>query len=130
VVFFLPLLNWMAAGFFAALLYRRRTGYLLSLESGVRLGWITGVLTFVIALILLTLLFGMINAVGVDALLNSWPAPLRESFGPQFRESMKSLQSVSAVAEMVVEDFVAITLFSVAGGLLGARMSRREDPAS
>jgi hypothetical protein len=33
---FLPYVNWLAAGFFAALMYRRRTGYLLNLESGLR----------------------------------------------------------------------------------------------
>src|SRR6266700_1313733 len=35
---FLPYLNWLAAGFFAVFFYRRRTGYLLNMESGVRMG--------------------------------------------------------------------------------------------
>src|SRR5579862_5358415 len=43
---FLPYLNWLAAGFFAVFFYRRRTGYFLNMESGVRLGWITGLLMF------------------------------------------------------------------------------------
>src|SRR2546430_653478 len=37
---FLPYLNMLAAGFFAVLMYRRRTGQFLNLESGVKLGWI------------------------------------------------------------------------------------------
>src|ERR1035438_9100199 len=43
-LFFLPYLNWFAAGFFAVFFYRRRTGRPLNLESGVRMGWMTGVI--------------------------------------------------------------------------------------
>ena len=38
MLFFLPYLNWLAAGFFAVFFYRRRTGYLLSMESGIWMG--------------------------------------------------------------------------------------------
>ncbi|MGA8579030.1 MAG: zinc ribbon domain-containing protein, partial [Bryobacteraceae bacterium] len=50
--FVLPFVNWLAAGFFAAFLYRRRTGSLLNIGAGVRMGWITGLLAFVPAAIM------------------------------------------------------------------------------
>src|SRR5437868_1931794 len=38
----------LAAGYFAVFLYSRRTGQVLSVSSGRRMGWITGILSFVI----------------------------------------------------------------------------------
>src|SRR5689334_3746069 len=35
---------WVAAGFLAVIFYRRRTGVLLNVRGGVRLGWITGLI--------------------------------------------------------------------------------------
>src|SRR5882757_4538536 len=54
---FLVYFNWLAAGFFTVLVYRRRTGQALNLQTGMRLGWITGILMFVIMMVLLTGLF-------------------------------------------------------------------------
>ena len=47
----IPALNlvlWIAAGFLAVFFHRRRTGDLLNVRAGVRLGWITGVIMFAI----------------------------------------------------------------------------------
>src|SRR5579863_8755006 len=43
---FLRFLAFAAGGFFAVFLYTRRTGQKLSIRSGARMGWITGVLAF------------------------------------------------------------------------------------
>jgi len=51
---FLVYFNWLAAGFFTVLVYRRRTGYPMDTRAGVRLGWITGILMFVIMTVILT----------------------------------------------------------------------------
>ena len=40
----------MGAGFMAVWMYRKRTGRPLSVSSGAKMGWITGVFTFVISL--------------------------------------------------------------------------------
>ena len=124
LLFFLPYLNWLAAGFFAALLYRRRTGYLLSLESGVRLGWITGVIMFVIVTVLLTATVALITASGGFAAL---PPEVKNALDPRFQEAMKTLQSGPAIAELLVMLFMFITLLSMAGGALGAKLSGRGD---
>src|SRR5215471_13974030 len=126
LLFFLPYLNWLAAGFFSALLYRRRTGQLLSLESGVRMGWITGVLMFVIVTVLLTLTLGLIAAAGGFAAL---PPDVKNALDPRFQEAMKTLQSGPAIAQLLAMLFMFITLLSMAGGALGAKLGgRREGP--
>ena len=50
-----PVLNvilWLGAGYFAVFFYRRRTGNLLNLGAGLRMGWITGVMMFAIVAVL------------------------------------------------------------------------------
>jgi hypothetical protein len=132
VIFFLPLLNWMAAGFFTSLLYRRRTGYLLTFQSGLRLGWITGVLMFAITLVMITVSFAMTNAIGVDAMIASLPSAMKDAFSTQIRESVKLFQSTPDVIQLLITDFIAITLFSMAGAAVGAKVTQRdhEGPAA
>jgi hypothetical protein len=113
VVFFLPLLNWMAAGLCATLLYRRRTGYLLSLEAGLRLGGMTGVLIFAIILLMVT-----ISAAVPD---------VKNALDPRVQQSLQVVfQSAGAVTQMLLLSFVSVTLSCMAGGVLGARLTRRE----
>ncbi|MEP7353411.1 MAG: zinc ribbon domain-containing protein, partial [Acidobacteriota bacterium] len=50
--FALPLL--IAGGIFTVFLYRRRTGQVLSILNGARLGWLTGLFLFLILLVALT----------------------------------------------------------------------------
>ena len=119
---FLPYVNWLAAGFFAALMYRRRTGYLLNLESGLRLGWMTGMLMFVIIMVIFTASMALISAAGGLAAL---PAEVKAAVDPRVQEMFKTLQSAPAVAQFLVMLFVFITLFSMAGGALGAKLSSR-----
>jgi hypothetical protein len=119
---FLPYVNWLAAGFFAALMYRRRTGYLLNLESGLRLGWMTGMLMFVIIMVIFTASMALISAAGG---LSALPAEVKAAVDPRVQEMFKTLQSAPAVAQFLVMLFVFITLFSMAGGALGAKLSSR-----
>jgi hypothetical protein len=119
---FLPYVNWLAAGFFAALMYRRRTGYLMNLESGLRLGWMTGMLMFVIIMVIFTASMALISAAGG---LSALPAEVKAAVDPRVQEMFKTLQSFPAVAQFLVMLFVFITLFSMAGGALGAKLSSR-----
>src|SRR6478672_606925 len=61
---FVPYLNWLAAGFFAVFFYRRRTGHMLNMESGVRMGWMTGVIMFGMMALLLTISLLFFQAAG------------------------------------------------------------------
>src|SRR5262249_1958443 len=118
---FLVYVNWLAAGFFTVLIYRRRTGYPLNLQTGVRLGWITGILIFVIMTVILTASVAFIAAGGLANL----PAEVKNALDPRVQEGLKTLQSGPAVAQMMVVLFVFSTLLSMAGGALGGKVFSR-----
>jgi hypothetical protein len=119
---FLPYLNWLAAGFFAVFFYRRRTGDRLNMESGVRMGWMTGVMMFAIMAVLLTLSVVFFHAAGGVAAIQ---AEFKNAVDPRVIEAMKLLQSGPDVARLLIQLFVFTTLLSMAGGALGAKMVGR-----
>jgi hypothetical protein len=122
MLFFLPYLNWMGAGFFAVFLYRRRTGALLNMESGVRMGWMTGILMFGMMAVLLTISMIIFQAAGGIAVVQS---ELKNAMDPRMVEALKLLQSGPAVARLLIQLFVFMTLLSMAGGALGAKVGGR-----
>jgi hypothetical protein len=123
--FVLPFLNWIAGGFFAVLFYRRRTGSLLNVSAGVHLGWITGILAFVPSAILFSIQFltnpGMVTQ-GMRNLPTSDPRMLE-----QITQLLKTGPGMAAaLALFLVVMFVMITLLTMAGGALGAKMTGRQ----
>jgi hypothetical protein len=120
--FFLPYVNWLGAGFFSVFLYRRRTGQRLNMESGVRIGWITGLLMFSIMALLLTGTIVVFHAVGGMA---AFQAQFKSALDPKVIAAFESLQSASGVAEMLIQLFVFVNLLSMAGGAIGAKITGR-----
>jgi hypothetical protein len=118
---FVPYLNWLGAGFFAVFFYRRRTGHMLNMESGVRMGWMTGVITFAMLALLLTVSLVFFNAAGGIAAVQ---AEFKNAVDPRVLEALKHLQSGPEIASLLVQLFVFTTLLSMAGGALGAKMTR------
>ena len=122
--FFLPFLNWLAAGFFAVFFYRRRTGLLLNVSAGVKMGWITGVLAFVLSAISFTIqvlpnLSNLIqerlkNLPGQDPALVQQMARFFQS-GPGM---------ATAVMFSLAAMFILITMLAMAGGALAAKFGR------
>ena len=119
---------WLpAAGFISVYLFRRRTGQSLSVRGGARMGWIAGILSFLI----LTVLFTM-NAVA----LASRPGGLAGSFREELvARSMPSdqLDQVMQLLSSPVNQallylvfllilFTVIAVFCTAGGALGAKV--------
>ena len=126
----LPFVNvilWTAAGFFAVFFYRRRTGYLLSVRAGVRLGWITGVLTslimgvIVIATVIPVAISGNIRSL-FESQLKNLPAN-----DPNVQQALQVLQTGPGIAVLLFVVlgmlFVFITCLSMAGGALGAKIA-------
>jgi hypothetical protein len=128
--FLVPILNWPAAGFFAVFLYCRKTGTRLDVSAGVRIGWITGLLTY-----------GFAAIVFAATLI---PDALSGKLGSTMLEQMKnfSSQDPTMVAQMThliqtTQGMVALILFamaflfvfvtclSMAGGALGAKLVGR-----
>jgi len=122
---FVPYLNWLAAGFFAVFFYRRRTGHMLNMESGVRMGWMTGVLMFGIMAVLLSVSLVFFQAAGGIAAVQ---AEFKNAVDPRVLEALKHLQSGPEIASLLVQLFVFTTLLSMAGGALGAKVTGRSSP--
>ncbi len=122
---------WTGAGFLAVYLYRRRTGQLLTVGGGLRIGWMTGILTFVIMVVLLTVTLLPLALSG--GLAAAFEQQLRSmpSNDPAVREAMRVFRSGPGIAAMVVfvlgVIFAFVTLFASAGGALGAKIVGRED---
>lgn len=118
---------WLAlAGFFCVSVYRRRTGVALTVGAGVRMGWITGLFSYLIFATLFTLTF--VQQVRSGELVKN----MQEM--PYFRGSAEQLRQVLAdpvmLALNVVFSLVALlvlfTGFSIAGGALGAKTLKKE----
>jgi zinc-ribbon domain len=122
---------WLpAAGFIAVYLFSRRTGQSLSVRNGARMGWMAGILSFVIATVLLTLF--------AVALANT----------PGGIEQLRQQLSARAVSSEDVERALAIlgnpkdralffiqflafwfmfsSVFCAAGGALGAKVLAKD----
>ena len=115
---FIPYLNWLAAGFFAVFFYRRRTGALLTMESGVRLGWMTGVLMFGILAVLLSFSIVFFHVAGGMAAIQS---QFQNAVDPRFLEALKLFENGREVFLLMIQLFVFTTLLSMAGGALAAK---------
>jgi hypothetical protein len=123
-LFFLPYLNCLAAGYFAAFFYRRRTGSRLNVVAGVRMGWITGVLMFAIMAALFTAFAVLFS--GNEVFL----AEIKSMSDPRAREMLqemlKIIQNRTDLALRLMQLFVFVTCLSMAGGALGAKLAGRD----
>jgi hypothetical protein len=121
----LTLVVWGAAGFAAVFLYRRRTGVLLNVRSGMTLGWITGVIMF--ALMTVNLTVELVAESGNGGIAAMFREQIQKSPDPNMREILRVLDTPSGLATLLVLTllmmFLFITLFSVAGGALCAKLS-------
>ena len=127
---FLPSLVAFLTGFLAVFSYSRLTGRSLSIRSGARMGWITGIFSFTIVAVFLTLSLAAVSAQGGIA------DKIRDYQGPfhlkteQLDAVVKLLQDPTslalAVAEALVILFVILTALPVLGGALGAKVLAKE----
>jgi hypothetical protein len=125
----LPLVSWPLAGFFAVVLYRRRTGSPINVKAGARLGMITGVLMAAMSVVIVSLIW--------------LPAAMSGKLGSMMQEQMKNFpgRDPAAMQQMMKSlsggdfafallfglagIFVLITALSMAGGALGAKLTGR-----
>ncbi|HUB78491.1 MAG TPA: zinc ribbon domain-containing protein [Bryobacteraceae bacterium] len=127
--FVLPLLNWLAAGFFAVYFYCRKTGLQLNVGGGMKLGWITGLLMFgpwamiFLAEQLPAARSGKLASMIQEQMTRSLPAS-----DPAVQQLTGFLQSGPGIAAAIAFSLIALFFFiiglSVAGGALGAKMAK------
>jgi hypothetical protein len=122
---------WMiGAGFLAVHLYGRRTGLMLEIRQGTRLGGMTGLFGFVITVVLTFVSLALAGATG----------GLRETL----RQSMERISAQDEVTRQVIDfltspaglaislvlylmlGFLAMVSLAMAGGALGAKVLERD----
>lgn len=117
---------WLTAGFLSVYVYRRRTGQFLTVDSGLRMGGITGVLGSTITSVVFTVtIVPLIRGGGISQL---YEQQFRKMYAndPNVEQAMKILQSPSGLAMFVIIAllffFLMITFLCTAGGALGAKL--------
>jgi hypothetical protein len=121
------LIPFVAGGFFAVFLYSRRTGQMLTIRSGVRMGWITGVFSF-------TMVSMVFAAATVEVSKNGGLAKFIQSQMPANDARMEpitqALNDPATLGVMVLLSlgmlFVVLTLLPIIGGALGAKVLAKE----
>jgi hypothetical protein len=123
----LPAVGTTLGGFFSVYLYRRRTGQAVSVLGGARIGWMTGMILFLIVASMVGLgMMALSNVPGgakglADQMRNS-PVPMQKEVIDQVIQFM---QQPSKVALALADAFLMITLSAIAGGAIGARLLGR-----
>jgi hypothetical protein len=126
----LKLFVLLGGGCLAVIFYNRRTGQVLSVSSGARLGWITGVLFYVIWILFFTITILVLQDQG--GLLEAYRKQLEDANAPaetirQVTEIMQSPELFSVVMVlMLVMVFAAFTLPMILGGAVAAKAMERE----
>jgi len=108
---------WLAAGWGAVLLYRRLTGFALSVRAGARLGSITGVLIFLGLLIILAITMALTGKEVLDEMTKQDPRIATVINDPPVL--------VLGIVMLVGMMFAMVVGMCAAGGALGARFVQR-----
>jgi len=128
--FYLFFLTYPTAGIFSVYSYLRRTGAQLKLNDGVRLGFITGVLSFLVSLVMSTLVILLagdptIFAEAIRQEIQSMSVPIAAK-----QQMLDFLQSPMALSFMVLislaMSLTAAIVLSIVGGVIGTKILRRD----
>jgi len=118
---------FIAAGFLAVFLYSRRTGQILSVQGGARLGWITGIFSFAMSIAFFTVaMIGVSNQGGLAKSIESQfpPDDARTQMLTQMLNDPANLAALVLFSLIVM--FVILTALPIIGGALGAKVLARE----
>lgn len=127
---FWKLVTLVAAGFIAVYVYHRRTGDLPSVRGGARIGWMTGMFSFVIALVMFVA--GAVALSSQGGLAGLFRKQLMSANSPssELDEMMRILDSPSGMAMLVTTLvmilFLLFTALPMIGGALGAKVLEKE----
>jgi hypothetical protein len=117
----LPFINWVAGGFFAVFFYRRKTFGQFSVNAGLHMGWITGVMMFA----MWTVMFAAMRATGQLQTMMQEQFKALPANDPMVQQFAAFLQSGPGLLAMAAMFFVLITCLSMAGGAIGAKVMNR-----
>jgi hypothetical protein len=121
----LGLIALAAGGFFAVYLYRRRTGAILSVANGARLGGLSGIFIFTIAIIVFTI---QLVALSPSQMMTDLRDQMTKNYSAseaQINQVITFLASPSGIGTIVLFSFFMITLLPALGGAVGAKILNR-----
>ena len=126
------LLTLLASGFVAVYLYHRRSGQFLAARAGARMGWMTGLFYWLIAMIVFALkMVALSGKGGLGALLREQMEASAGRDDANIQEAMKILESPQGLATMIVFvlffAFLFFTALPAIGGLLGSKVIEKEN---
>jgi hypothetical protein len=122
---------WLAAaGFLGVYLYGRRSGESMSTRNGAKMGWITGVLSFGVSSLPLTLVYVQeitgpehVNRMRQQLTSFAFPAATQDQM---IAFLQTPLGITTQVLTLLVMLFVLLTLFTLIGSLLAAKVLGRK----
>lgn len=124
------LLSLLLGGFLAVWFYRRRSGAELSVRDGMKMGWITGMFCFVIAMLFFTLSVVVISRKGGLASFYREQFASRGAMDANVEQFLEILQNPAGLATVLLLSllfvFVFFTLLPTVGGALGAKLLSRD----
>lgn len=120
----------IAGGFLSVVFYRRWTGQVMTVKSGARIGWITGIFAFVLTLLVLTMAMVAISSNG--DLITAWSEQMRQTGGndPGVEQAVEVMKQPASFAVMIL--LVIVVLFGVTtilpslGGILAAKVFEKD----
>lgn len=120
-----------AAGFYTVFSFKRRSHREISVRAGAKLGFMTGVIAFALGLVLLALLTVMPGSPEIGEGLNQYADILDDEGQPQAAAQVRELRDDRGMLAIMVLMFLGIgfaaaTVFTTAGGALGAKVFERE----
>ena len=118
---------FLAAGFLAVYLYSRRTGQTLSIRSGARMGWITGIFSFTLVSILFTVAIVALSSQGDIAKQVLSQLPANDARADMIQQAFSSPALILGVVVLyLVLFFIIFTALPIIGGALGAKVLTKE----
>jgi hypothetical protein len=121
------LLAFVAAGFLAVFAYTRRTGQVLSIRGGARMGWITGIFSFMFVSILFTVAMVAISNEGGLVKFFRSQLPPNDARAEQLTQALSNPATLAGgLAFSVILLFIILTALPVLGGALGAKVFAKE----
>jgi hypothetical protein len=120
-------LAFVLAGFLAVFLYSRRTGQVLTIRSGARIGWITGIFSFLLVTILFTVAAVAVSRQGgfMEQMRSQLPA--NDARLDMIQQAFSSPAMIAGVVVLyLMLFFIVFTALPIIGGALGAKVLEKQ----
>jgi hypothetical protein len=121
------LIAFLAGGFFAVFLYSRRTGQMLSIRSGARMGWITGVFSFTMVSVVFAFAMVEVSSHGGLAKFIQSQMPANDARMEPITQALNDPATLGVLLLISLAMlFVVLTALPIIGGALGAKVLEKE----